>query len=334
LVRFEHSLMLSLAFSLADVLHVRLVGKTEDLTTPSLRQALAAIMMDACTGKVCSLQRVGSIAGRNELVSSTARFMNGPLGARHGGDNGSAILMCVVPSSFPVASAVNDGARRGLRLLSRAGHPKETVSEATIVRVARFATRLWRTINGEPADPPKNYAQGSGTTGVTGCCAFDAALRCSLLALWQWIWPRGCFAVLQVQAWKAQENTQRYMDLGAHHVMKITDEEKAAGVAEETALSDINRLVSTELDRQEWRGEMAKKAYELFKQSKGTNPGTVDVAAAEQGIGQPLPPIQRDAAFKHGGWIASAAQQRRALALDGGTAVTKLRLTVKNSSEG
>ena len=77
---------------------------------------------------------------------------------------------------------------------------------------------------------------------------------------------------------------------------------------------------------------MAKKAFEAYKSGKGSTGAMQDVAAAEQGIGQPLPPIQRDAAFKQGGWIASAAQQRRALALDGGTAVTKLRLTVKTSS--
>jgi hypothetical protein len=284
--------------------------------------------MDACTGKVCSMQRVGAIAGRNELVSSTARFMNGSLGASHGGDNGSAIQMSVSPTSFPAASAVNDGARRGLRLLGRAGHPRETVGEATIVRVARFATRLWRTINGEPADPPT-----LNQDVPTGVCGYDGALRCSLLALWQWIWPRGCFAVLQVQAWKAQEHTQRYVDLGAHHVMKITDEEKAAASEEEAALADINRLVNAELDRQVWRGEMTRKAYDMFKSSKRSTP-MQDMAAAEQGIGQPLPPIERDAAFRQGGWIASAAQQRRAKALDGGTAVTKLRLTVKNTSEG
>lgn len=282
--------------------------------------------MDACTGKVCSLQRVGSIAGRNELVTSAARFMNGPLGASHGGDNGSALLLSVSPASFPAASSVNDGARKGLRLLSRAGHPRETVTEATIVRVARFSTRLWRIINGEPADPLVNVAKSEIPNGV---CTYDGALRSSLLALWQWVWPRGCFAVLQVQAWKAQENTQKYLDLGAQHVMKISDEEKAAATAEETSLADINRLVDMEIDRQKWRGEMAKKAYEMFAASKGAS--TVDVAAAEQGIGQPLPPIERDAAFKQGGWIASAAQQRRAKALDGGTAVTKLRLTVKNT---
>jgi hypothetical protein len=69
----------------------------------------------------------------------------------------------------------------------------------------------------------------------------------------------------------------------------------------------------------------------MYKSNKSST-AIQDVAAAEQGIGQPLPPIQRDAAFKQGGWIASAAQQRRALALDGGTAVTKIRLTVKTAS--
>jgi hypothetical protein len=284
-------------------------------------------MMDACTGKVCSMQRVGAIAGRNELISAVNRFFNGPLGSSNGGDNGAALLMAVSASSFPAASAVNDGARRGLSLVMKAGHPKETLSEELIVRVARFATRLWRTINGEPASPPIKPDSSS----IMGVCAYDGVLRCSLLALWQWIWPRGCYAVLQVQAWKSHEKTQRYRDMGAHEVMKISDQEKAAADEEQKSLTDINRIVHMELDRQIWRGEMARKAYDLFKTSKGSG-SSGDVAAAEQGLGIPLPPIERDQSFKQGGWIASAAQQRRALALDGGTAVTKVRLTVKSSN--
>jgi hypothetical protein len=163
-----------------------------------------------------------------------------------------------------------------------------------------------------------------------GVCAYDGILRCSLLALWQWIWPKGCYALLQVQSWGAHEGTQQYRTMGAHHVMKTSDSEKAAAAAEENSLSEINRLVEAERDRQLWRGEMAQKAYDMYKATKGSTPSQ-DVGAAEKGIGQPLPPITRDTAFKQGGWIASAAQQRRALALDGGTAVTKLRLKVKSA---
>lgn len=273
------------------------------------------------------MQRVGAIAGRSDLISSVARFFGGPLGACNGGDNGSAILMAVSAASFPAASAVNDGARRGMRLLSRAGHPASQVRQEEVVRVAIFATRLWRTINGEPAEAPKDARRGDRLMGV---CAYDGILRCSLLALWQWIWPRGCFALLQVQSWGAHEAMQHYRDMGAHRVMKISDKEKAAATAEESSLSDINRLVEAERDRQVWRGEMAKKAYDMYKATKGSTP-TQDLGASEKGIGQPLPPITRDTAFKLGGWIASAAQQRRALALDGGTAVTKLRLKVKSA---
>jgi hypothetical protein len=275
------------------------------------------------------MQRVGAIAGRNDLISSATRFLNGSLGASDGGDNVSASLVSVSAASFPAANAVNDGARRGLRLLSRAGHPRETLRHDIIVRVAIFASRMWRTINGEPADPPEP-PETPRQAAASGVCAFDGALRCTLLAMWQWVWPRGCFAVLQVQAWKTMEGTQHYEEMGAHRVMKISEEEKAAAAAEDASLADINRLVNLELDRQAWRGEMAQKAYDMFKSSKAN---LSDVAAAEQGIGQPLPPIQRDSAFKQGGWVASAAQQRRALALDGGTAVTKLRLTVKNNAD-
>lgn len=196
-----------------------------------------------------------------------------------------------------------------------------------MVRVGQFATKLWRTINGEAVDPV-DFKAGDVATGI---CAYDGMLRTSLLALWQWLWPKGCFAVLQVQSWNLHEGSQRYRDIGAHLVMKATDDEKAAAAAEENSLADVNRLVNMELDRQVWRGEMAKKAYELSKFHKA--PPVQDVASAEQGIGQPLPPIQRDAAFKQGGWIASASQQRRAMALDGGTVVTKIRLKVKSSTD-
>ncbi|KAL7553517.1 hypothetical protein ACHAWF_016790, partial [Thalassiosira exigua] len=83
----------------------------EPMTSSGLRLTLALLMMDACTGKVCSLQRVGSFCGQNRLVTSGSRFMNGPLGASCGGDNGSALLMTVSESTYPAANAVNDGAR-------------------------------------------------------------------------------------------------------------------------------------------------------------------------------------------------------------------------------
>jgi hypothetical protein len=35
-----------------------------------------------------------------------------------------------------------------------------------------------------------------------------------------------------------------------------------------------------------------------------------------------------------GGWVASTAQQRRSQGADGGSAVTKIRLMVKNSGAG
>lgn len=278
-------------------------------TSPSLRHTLAALMMDACTGKIASMQRVGAIAGRNDLFSSAARFYTGPLGASHGGDNGSAVVMSVSASTHPSASSVNDGARRGLKLLTRAGHPRETFPDAVVVRVAIFATRLWRTINGEKPEPTP--------TPSVGVCAYDGSLRCSLLALWQWLWPKGCTAVLRVQDWNSGPP-------GSEKVMSITDEEKKAALAEETSLTSLSRLVDHEIDRQAWRGEMAGKAHEVFKSGKKK----VDVAAAEQGLGQPLPPIKRDAAFKQGGWIASWAQQRRETKLDGGSTVSRVRLTV------
>eukprot|EP00934_Nitzschia_sp_Nitz4_P008327 Nitzschia sp. Nitz4//scaffold39_size137210//1884//7601//NITZ4_003182-RA/size137210-processed-gene-0.81-mRNA-1//1//CDS//3329550332//8317//frame0 len=295
----------------------------EPTTSPGLRHTLAQLMLDSCSGKICSMQRVGAIGGRNDLITSAARFYNGPLGASHGGDNGGVAVTTVNSASYPAASAVNDGARRGLRLLSRAGHPRETgVGEDVVVRIAKFATNLWRTINGEP--PSFEDTENHQFNGELGVCAYDGQLRCTLLALWQWCWPRGCFAVMQVQTWKSHETTQHYKDIGAHEVMKISPEEKEASNAEEASLAEITRLVKLEIDRQAWRGEMVTQAYEFNKSGKSGN--LLDASATEQGLGQPLPPIQRDSAFKAGGWIASSAQQRRALALDGGTAVTKLRL--------
>ena len=297
----------------------------DETTSPCLRQTLAQLMLDACSGRICSTQRAGAIGGRNDLITSAARFFNGPLGASHGGDNGSAVVTVVDPVSYPAANAVNDGARKGLRLVMKAGIPKEKISQALIVRIALFGTKLWRTINGEPVvlgDDVPGHSRG----GSLGVCAFDGQLRCTLLALYQWLWPHGCYAIMQVQTWKPQELPQHYKALGADRVMKTSNEETEASRAEDDSLKELDRLVRLEIDRQNWRGEMAQVAYKenVARAKKGTD--LADASAAEQGIGQALPPIERDNAFKAGGWIASSAQQRRKLALDGGTAVTKFRL--------
>ena len=120
----------------------------EPTTSPGLRLTLALLMMDACTGKICSLQRVGSFSGQSRLCESGSRFMNGPLGASYGGDNGSALLLTVSDATYPAANAVNDGARRGMRLL-KDSCTAGTYCQTSIVRVAKFGSKLWRTINGE-----------------------------------------------------------------------------------------------------------------------------------------------------------------------------------------
>lgn len=303
-------LLLALEFMLERIL--------DKSTSPGLRQTLAQLMLDACTGKISSMQRVGVIAEKNDLVTAAARFLNGPLGCSHGGDNGAAAVTTVNSASYPAAAAVNDGARSGLRLITRAGRDTD-YGDALTVRIAGFATTLWRTINGEPikfAGSVPGHSDGS-----LGVCAYDGQLRCTLLCLWQWVWANKCFAIMRVQSWKAIEGTQHYKDIGANLIMKTSEEEKEAASAEEEALTGIRNLVNMEINRQSWRGDMAFKAYEFSKNNK-----SVDASAAEQGIGQPLPPIERDSSFSAGGWIASAAQQRRKLALDGGMAVTKLRL--------
>lgn len=236
----------------------------------------------------------------------------------YGGDNGSAMLTTVSSASHPVASAVNDGARRGLRMLKVVGR-NDDITDKIVVRVAIFATKLWRTLNGDTC-------VGSTESGVDGVCAGDAHLRCALLSLWQWIWPKSCFALLRVQGWKSAENSPRYKEIGAHHVMKISEEERQSAIAEETALGPFNDLVRSEIDRQLWRGEMAMKAYEYHSVDKRGN------QIKEDGIGEPLPPIQRDEAFKSGGWLAATARQRRAMALDGGQAMT-VKFSVKRSGE-
>jgi hypothetical protein len=294
-------------------------------TSSGLRQTLAQLMVDACSGKICSMQRVGAIGGRNDLINSAARFLNGPLGASYGGDTGSAVVTNVNPISYPAASAVNDGARRGLRLISRAGHPKEAgVGEELVVRVAQFATNMWRTINGEPIEIGESIPGIS--RGDVGVCATDGQLRCTLLALFQWLWPRGPFAVLQVQVRKSNEWTKDYRELGVNKVMKTSEEEKIAANEEEASLAELQRLVSIELDRQIWRGEMSMKAFNIYKTTKSSTTSVADPGASEQGIGIPLPPIKRDLSFKQGGWIASSAQQRRAANLDGGVSVSKIRI--------
>lgn len=281
------------------------------------------------------MQRIALLAGRTDITTASSRFMNGPLGAGYGGDNGSALFLS--PNALPAAVAVNDGARRGLKLLHRAGRDN-TVKEPTVTRIATFATHLWRTINGESIIHPKNKK-------LPGVCAYDGHLRASLLALLQWIWPKGCIAVLRVQSWKSHEGTQRYRDLGAHRVMKISDDERQAAGLEDASCEPLRQIVSNEILRQEWRGDMASAAYKQHKRNKeldknkntttnSTSTSTTNSAITDdknKGIGQPLPIIKKDMAWKLGGWTASTAQQRRAKGSDGGTAVTKIRLTVKSN---
>ena len=208
---------------------------------------------------------------------------------------------------------------------------------------------LWRTINGESSS---STYHPSKKVGIPGVCAYDGHLRASLLALLQWIWPKGCIAVLRVQSWKSHEGTQRYRDLGAHRVMKISDEERQAAGLEDASCEPLRQIVSNEILRQEWRGTMASAAYKQHKRNnhnkeqidhpptssntttKNNSGATIlpdDPNHKNKGIGQPLPIIKKDMAWKLGGWIASTAQQRRAKGSDGGTAVTKIRLTVKSN---
>jgi hypothetical protein len=281
-------------------------------------------MMDACTGKICSNQRAALAALDNDLLMSASRFYCGPLGASYGGDNGSAIFLSVSENTAPAASAVNDGARIGLRLLSRAGQNND-VSDEVVSRVAIFASCLWRTINGEiGGNESSSFVFTPVFSTSDGVCAHDGFLRSSLLALWQWIWPKGCFAVMRVQAWADHEGTQRYRGLGAELVMKITEEEKDALSLDDSIYNQIRSLVSVELDRQQWRGRMAAAAYELYKENG-------DQAKDSIGLNHPLGTIEKDSTWKLGGWVASTAAQRRAAGTDGGTA-TKIRLIAKQAN--
>jgi len=250
--------------------------------------------------------------------------MNGPLGASYGGDNGSALLLTVSDATYPAANAVNDGARRGLRLLrdSCVEDPDaiERVKARTnydvnaIARVSQFATKLWRTINGEHLGP------GDTTSRRTnfGVCAHDTHLRCALVALWQWIFPR--------QLLLTRSSTPQNTSLGLNHIMKATTEEEEAASLEDESLKPLIKVVEDEIDRQKWRGEMAKEAFDIIMSTK-ENSNLADV-------GQPLPLVKRDDAWKLGGWVASTAQQRRKKLADGGIGVTKIRLMVKSSSTG
>lgn len=298
------------------------------MVSPGLRLTLASLMIDACHGRICSLQRVASFCGQKRLCESGARFMNGPLGASYGGDNGSALLITVSDSTYPAANAVNDGARRGLRLLRdfcvEESDAIERVKTRTnydpngTARVSRFATKLWRTINGEQVD-----GRTIAPMSKFGVCANDAHLRCALVALWQWIFPR---QLLLARPLAATEVVPTNCPAEPSQVMKATAEEENAAILEDEALQPLIKVVEDEIDRQKWRGDMAKEAFDNFVSSKESSNLT--------DVGQPLPLVKRDDAWKIGGWVASTAQQRRKKLADGGIGVTKIRLMVKSSSTG
>jgi hypothetical protein len=299
-------------------------------------------MLDACTGKACLIQRAAILANQNDLITGGAKILNGPLGASYGNDVGNALLTSVSELSLPAANAVNDGAKRGMRLLRTAGKPippnkanqRKPPSEQTIVQVAKFATSLWRTINGELGGKyfEKDRTFDAVTSVVDGVCAYDGHLRCSLLSLWQCIWPNTknnnglCVAVQRVQSWKGHSGTQKYKDLGANQVMSVKDDEKIESEIGYKANESLREIINSEIDRQRWRGELAKKR-------KDSTNGTVtkDPSAASEGLNQPLDIIEKDEAWRLGAWVTSAAHQRRAVGADGGSMVsaTTLRLTMK-----
>jgi len=137
-------------------------------------------------------------------------------------------------------------------------------------------------------------------------------LRCSLLALWQWVWPRGCIAILQVQSWPSPPDG----------VMPMVESANGAA-ADQKVLIDLAHKVGEERKRQEWRGEM-------YKRKVATS--VKDPNALNNPLEWLLPPIERDDAFRLGGWIASTGQQRRAGGLDGGTTVRSVNLRMKPSN--
>lgn len=116
----------------------------------------------------------------------------------------------------------------------------------------------------------------------------------------------------------------QFSSLGLNHVMKWTPKEKEATALEDEAWKPLVRVVEAEIDRQKWRGEMASEAYKSFMKSNDKFNLTE--------VGQPLPIVAKDAAWKLGGWVASTAHQRRKQGVDGGSAVSKIRLNVKSSS--
>ena len=298
------------------------------MTSPGLRLTLASLMIDACNGRICSLQRVASFCGQRRLCESGSRLMNGPLGASYGGDNGSALLLTVSDATYPAANAVNDGARRGLRLLrdccvdeldtAERVKARATNDTTATTRVSKFATKLWRTINGEFVGP----GQPTSDTVDFGVCAHDTHLRCALVALWQWIFPR---RLLLTRSFSGSEITP-HCSAELSHIMKATAEQEEAAILEDEALKPLIKVVEAEIDRQKLRGDIAKEAFENVTSTK-ENSNLTDV-------GQPLPLVKRDDAWKLGGWVASTAQQRRKKLADGGIGVTKIRLMVKSSSTG
>jgi hypothetical protein len=116
------------------------------------------------------------------------------------------------------------------------------------------------------------------------------------------------------------EGTPQYYALGMDQVIKTTVEEKDAASLDDQALAELGKTVEEEIDRQRWRGEMTSEAYSNCKKEDMTV------------VGQPLPLVKKDDAWKLGGWVASTAQQRRAQGADGGSAVTKIRLLVSKST--
>jgi len=107
--------------------------------------------------------------------------------------------------------------------------------------------------------------------------------------------------------------------------MTISMNERSIAINEILSINDLKRLVDNEMNRQKIRCDLSLKAYESARAD-----AMADTSSAKQGLGVPLPLVVRDDSWRLGAWSVSSAHQRRAEGLDGGAAISRVRLKVSS----
>ncbi len=274
-----------------------------------LKVLLMELMLDCCTGRIATTQRaaINSCYGTGS-VEALNRIVNGPLGRTFGEENASGALGLVKDRNFPTANSVNNGCRAGMGLLKRAGSEdtwtKKKFEVPTVMRVAKFATRLWNSMHSHEV-------------------RLDEDLRISFVNVWTLLWPTrlnksqldvGCPALYRARkvlaaGGSAANEVQKFFRHDPSTELRIASEEDMSKVNEaKKIMGEIKAIMMRETLTREVRDSAAQRHYEA-EMERFNRGGGLDTRGGDSQ--RPMELVQRDGLWKEGSWVASVAQQRK-----------------------